>query len=121
MGSYGDSESRLPIRHDTFTRPPSISTYRIRALVSDCDPPRGIGHPTACAEIAIRRPKMPDKGSSRLRKECAARPANRARVRSLRKWWAVVLAESGTDSAKRAISHGCLGIDGMGRRNSGAN
>jgi hypothetical protein len=46
--------------------------------------PRGIGHPTACAEVPITMPNDALSVWSRLKKECADRPANRARTRSVR-------------------------------------
>src|SRR6266404_6689239 len=49
----------------------------------DCDPPRGIGQPTACPAIPSTSAKAEDAGDSNGRKECAAIPANKARADSL--------------------------------------
>ena len=57
------------------TTPPSDCRCAINASVMACDPPRGMGQPTACAVAAITRPKDALKGWSGPRNECAAIPA----------------------------------------------
>ncbi len=60
---------------DVSTIPPSDRRYAIKASVTACDPPRGIGQPTACAVAAMTMPKDALKGCDGLRNECAASPA----------------------------------------------
>src|SRR5271156_7115013 len=112
---------RLWTGDEVFTLLPNVERYPQSALVSDCAPPRGIGQPTACAGAAMRIANAALSGSSRLRKEWAAKPANSARVRWLRNRLATDRADRNANIPKRAIRNGCLGMKGTGRSTSGAN
>ena len=46
-------------------RPPSDSKYDARALAMACEPPRGMGQPTACPAAANSHPKAADPSASK--------------------------------------------------------
>src|SRR4029077_654835 len=102
--------AKLSTRVEVFTLQPNLERWLQRALVIDCEPPHGIGHPTACAATPRNTPTPALKGSSRLRRECAAKPANSACVRSsLNRRRASAFADGNAFSAKRVSNQGCRG------------
>src|SRR6267154_4950191 len=94
------------MRVDVFILPPNEARYAQSALVMDCAPPRGTGQPTACAAAPRIIPNAALSGSSRLRKEWAARPAMRALVRSLRQRVISVFGGRNAVARKRASKNG---------------
>src|SRR5664280_2844108 len=81
--SYLPIAARLSMRVDVCRAPPRLARYPHSALVMDCAPPRGMGHPTACAVAPSITPKEALSGSSSARIECAASPAKSALVFAL--------------------------------------
>src|SRR5579871_1573907 len=107
------------MRVEVWMRPPYAARQAAKALVMDCEPPRAIGHPTAWAETPITMPKEALKGSSRLKKECAANPAKRARARSVRnRRRATRVAEGRASIANFVSRNGCCGHVNRGRKMS---
>src|SRR5438132_13667517 len=88
----------------------------------DCDPPRGIGQPTACPAIPSTSAKAEDAGDSNGRKECAAIPANKARADTLlNRSFVNNVAGQIAGIPNRASANGCRGKCNIGCRNSVAN
>src|SRR6266581_3760559 len=87
----------------------------------DCDPPRGIGQPTACPAVPSTSAKAEDAGDSNGRKECAAIPANKAGADSfLNKIFVNNVAGQIAGIPNRARANGCRGKCSIGWRNSAA-
>ena len=120
--SYFRTWSRSSTRVEGMIFPPSRTRCADNALVMACAPPRGIGQPTACAAAPNTMPKDALSGSFRLKNECAARPANNARVRSLRNLRRATKVAGGSASwAKFANKNGWVGNRSNGRSTSFAN
>src|ERR1035437_951116 len=110
---------KLRIGVEGGMRQPRWVRWTARALARDCAPPRGIGHPTACAAVPSTRPKEALSGSFSAMNEWAERPAKSARVRSLRNWQrATVVAGRRALTPNLASRNGCFGEAIAGRRMS---
>src|SRR6202008_1514839 len=105
--SDGARSLSFSTRLDVLIFAPRFARCLQSAFVMDCAPPRGIGHPTACAAAPSKTPNPALKGSSRLKNECAAKPAKSALVRSSRNRKPLKeFAEGRALRPKRANSHG---------------
>src|SRR6184192_3793540 len=87
-----------------------------------CEPPRGIGQPTACPAMPKTKPNADEAIDSKGRNECAAIPPNNARAGScLNKILDSKVAGQRAGIPNRASARGCCGQCNIGCRNSLAN
>ena len=99
--------------------PPSSRRQLASAFAMACDPPRGIGQPTACPAIPRTKPNADEAIASKGRNECAAIPPNSAWAGScLKRIFASELAGQSAGIPNRASARGCLGKCNIGCRNS---